>query len=152
MSKTIRTLLAAGLAAALTPLAGTAAFASPPTPPPKVTILSPHSPLTIAMNRTLTLKLKVSGVSLSAAHIGKKPSGNEGHIQVYLDAIPKDAYKKADLKHNWLASVAATTFPMKLTSGVLGGKKGIHKILVTLAKNNNVLYVGKVATLKLTVK
>jgi len=59
VSKTIRSLVAAGIAAALMPLAGTA-FASPPTPPPTVAILSPHSPLTIAMNKTLTLKLKVT--------------------------------------------------------------------------------------------
>jgi hypothetical protein len=151
MNKTIAALLAAIVAAALVPFAGTA-FASPPSPPPTVSILSPHSPLTIAINKSLTLKLKVTGITLSAAHIGKKASGKEGHIQVYLDAIPKDAYKKADLKQHWLASVAATSFPMKLTSGVLGGKKGSHKLLVALAKNNNILYVGKVATLKLNVK
>jgi len=146
----VRALLVTGVFAVITPLTETA-FASPPAPPMSIKILASSGPQTLSMNKVLTLRLKVSGVKLTITHLGKKPQDSEAHFQIYLDTIPKDAQKKADL-HHWLASVAATTIPLKLSSGVLGNKKGKHTIYVTLAKNNNVLYNTKAAALVFTIK
>jgi hypothetical protein len=48
--------------------------------------------------------------------------------------------------------LSRTTIPWKLSSDVLGNKKGKHTIYAALAKNNNVLYNTKAATFVFTIK
>lgn len=131
---------------------GTRAAPPPPPPPgPSVSILSPTRPVTVTRKHpAVTFRVKVVGLRLSAAHMGKKPVKNEGHLQVYADRIPADAYKKKDFRTTWLAALAARKFPLKLATPIL--TKGRHKILIALAQDNYVLYKANTASVTVIVK
>jgi hypothetical protein len=115
-----------------------------------VKLLPSSGPTTLALNKVLTLRLKATGITLDASHIGKAPKNGVGHFQIYLDKIPKDAYAKKSLKSNWLAAVAAPVVPLKMAKGMV--KPGKHKIIVALAKNNYVLYHVPTVSLTITIK
>jgi hypothetical protein len=141
--------LAAALAGVVFPIGSYAA--AQPSPSMSVSILSSTGPRTITKPQNVTFHLKVSGMTLDSRHMGKANVSGHGHLQVYANRIPADAYSKKDLKHNWLASLADPTFTLKLSSAVLGGK-GKHKIIVALAKNNSVLYHAPTASFTITVR
>jgi hypothetical protein len=115
-----------------------------------VHLLPSSGPTTVALNKVVTLRLKASGITLDAVHIGKAPKNGVGHFQIYLDKIPADAYAKKDLNSSWLAAVAAPVIPLKLAKGMV--TRGKHKLIVALAKNNYVLYRVPTASLSVTVK
>ena len=148
-----RLLVPVGAAAILVAGLGPAGTQATPPPPPgaSISILKPTGPVTVTKQHpVVTFKVEVARVKLSAAHMGKRPAANEGHLQIYADRIPADAYKKKDLKTTWLAALAAPTFPLKLASPIL--KKGTHKIFIALAQNNYVLYKANPVSVTITVK
>lgn len=142
---------AAILATALFPVASHAASQHSSSRAMSVAILPATGPRTINKAHTVTFHVKVTGITLDARDMGKAAKAGTGHLQVYVDRIPGDAYSKKDLKHNWLAALASPTFALKLSAPVLGGR-GTHKIIVALAKNNYVLYRVPVASFTVTVK
>jgi hypothetical protein len=155
------TILAATI---LFPVTGHAASAPPPPKPaahrpaaPKpsmgVTIVSVTPTTVIRKNRTVTfrLQLRVKGIVLDPRHIGKANVRGHGHIQVYVDRIPSDAYVRRNLKQHWLASLAGKTLRITVPPALLGGR-GQHRLLVALAQNNSVLYRVPAASATITVK
>ena len=133
------------------PVTGHAASA-PPKPAMSVTIVSvTPSPTTVtAKHATVTLHLRVNGIVLDAAPMGKANVRGHGHIQLYVDKIPSDAYVRKDLTQHWLASLSATTIALNLSPSLVGGP-GKHRIIVALAQNNYVLYKESSAAVTITV-
>jgi hypothetical protein len=146
------------LVAACTILAATTLFPvtghaapSPSTPTMSVTIVSAQPTTVTAKHATVTFHLRVKGIVLDATHIGKANIRGHGHIQLYANRIPTDAYVQKDLKQHWLASLAATTLGLNLLPTIVGGR-GKHRIIVALAKNNGVLYRVRTASVTITVR
>ena len=134
------------------PVTGHAASA-PPKPAMSVTIVSvTPSPTTVtAKHATVTLHLRVNGIVLDAAHMGKANVRGHGHIQLYVDRIPKDAYVRKDLTQHWLASLAGTSLAITVPPVLVGGR-GKHRLSVALAQNNSVLFRVPTAGVTITVK
>lgn len=108
-------------------------------------------------NDLLNLYLKLKGIKLARA--GAKPKGGQGHIQIYLDKVPSDSYKTADMKN--IASVyPAPNQPKPFTSSYsiefdslwIQSHKGNHTLKIALAKNNDVLYRVPIVSFKIDVK
>jgi hypothetical protein len=143
------TILAATI---LFPVAGHAA----PVPPKRsmgVTIVSVTPKTVIRTNRSVTfrLQLHVRGIVLDPRHIGKANLPGRGHVQVYVDRIPADAYVRRDAKR-WLgAPLAGTTLRITVPPTLIG-TRGTHRLLVALAQNNSVLYRVPAAGATITVK
>jgi hypothetical protein len=116
-----------------------------------VKIISLKPTTVTAKHSVVTFRLRVQGMTLDAKHIDRKNIVGHGHVQLYVDKIPSDAYRNKDLKHHWLASLAASGFQLNLSPVVLGGT-GKHIIFVTLAQNDDVLYRIPTASSSITVK
>lgn len=139
-------IVAAALAVgALLPSAGHAASTM------RVTVRSVKPATVTPKHAAVTFHLKVTGLTLDAKHLGKAPIAGHGHIQLYVGAVPKDAYARRDLKHHWLASLAAPDFTLRLSPAILGGT-GKHRIIIALAKNNYVLYHMPLAYVTITAR
>jgi hypothetical protein len=121
------------------------------TPAMSVAIVSVKPATVTAKQATVTLHLRVKGIFLDATHMGKANVGGHGHIQLYLDRIPSDAYVRKDLTQHWLGAVAATTIGLNLPPAVVGGA-GKHRIIAALARNDDVLYRVPMADTTITVK
>ena len=126
-----------------------------PTPAPSrsamsVTIESVKPTTVTRKNTSVTFHLAVKGIVLDTAHMGKANVRGHGHIQLYVDRIPGDAYTRSDLKH-WLASLPETTFALNLPPTLVGGP-GKHRIIVALAQNDGVLYRAPVVGITITAK
>jgi hypothetical protein len=117
----------------------------------RVTILSSSGSSALAKKTLVALHLRIQGLILDANHIGKKPISGHGHVQVYLDRVPSDAYKTPDLR-GMVAITAGELFSVDLTKSPAKSHPGKHKLIVALAKNNYVLYRIPTATLSITVK
>ena len=143
------TILAATI---LLPVAGHAAPV-PPNPAMSVRVVSATPTTVIRKNPTVTfrLQLRVKGIVLDATHMGKANVRGHGHLQLYVDGIPSDAYVRKDLTHHWLASLAATTVTINLAPPLVGGR-GKHRIIVALAQNSSVLYHVPTASTTITAK
>lgn len=142
--------LVAGLAVALLLLAASLSPAHATSSHMTIQLRPSSGPHTIRLGKTVTLHLTVSGIQLNAQHIGKRARDHQGHIQLYLDRIPRSAYARPSLQH-WLASVAATTVSLRLTRGIVR-TTGRHRIIAALARNNNVLYGVPAATFTLRIR
>jgi hypothetical protein len=143
------TILAATI---LFPVAGNAA-PIPPKPSMGVTIVAVTPKTVIRTNRSVTfrLQLHVRGIALDPRHIGKANVPGRGHVQVYVDRIPADAYVRRDAKR-WLgAPLAGTTLRITIPPTLIGAR-GTHRLLVALAQNNSVLYRVPAASVPITVK
>jgi hypothetical protein len=123
-----------------------AATPPPPTPPPfvpgklSVSVLRSTGPRVLSVKvPVMTIHLAVRGLHLDARHMGGKSVAGHGHIQVYIDRIPTNAYKTMDLK-GVVANVATPLFSVGFTPKMLKSEAGKHRLMVTLAKNNYVLY------------
>lgn len=130
--------LLAGLAVAVLLLAGRLSSVHAASSHMAIHLRPSSGPHAISLGKTVTLHLTVSGIHLEVQHIGKRASDHQGHIQLYLDRIPRRAYTRPSLQH-WLASVGATTVSLRLSKGIVG-TIGTHHILAALARNDNVLY------------
>jgi hypothetical protein len=100
----------------------------------------------------VTFRVSVKGITLDLRHVGKKPVAGHGHLQYYLDKVPKDAHSKADLKHSFIAAVATPLFDFNLRASRVKIGRGKHKVIVALAKNNYVLYKAPTAAVTITVR
>ena len=143
------TILAATI---LFPITGNAA-PPPPNPAMSVRVVSVTPTTVIRKNPTVTfrLQLRVKGIVLDRTHIGKANVRGHGHLQVYVDRIPADAYVRRDLKQHWLASLAGTNLRITVPPTLVGGR-GTHRLIVALAQNNSVLYRVPTASSTITVK
>ena len=152
MKRLVTAIAASTILAATTLVPATSHAASAPsTPRMSVTIVSVTPTTVTAKHATVTFHLRVKGLVLDATHIGKANVRGRGHIQLYVDRIPTDAYARKDLKQHWLASLAATTIALNLSPTLVGGM-GKHRIIVALAQNNGVLYRVPTAAISITAK
>ena len=144
------TILAATI---LLPVTG---HAAPPAPKPSmgISIVSLTPRTVIRKNRSVTfrIQLRVNGIVLDPRHIGKANVRGHGHIQVYVDRIPSDAYARRN-PTRWLgAPLAGKTLRITVPPALLGGR-GTHRLIVALAQNNSILYRGvSPASATITVK
>lgn len=116
-----------------------------------VTIVKVSTRTLTARHAAITFRLRAKGITLDAREMGRRNVAGHGHFQIYVDAIPSDAYVRKDLKRHWLAALAAPDFTLKLIPAMLGGK-GKHTILVALARNDDVLYRVPAASVTITAK
>jgi hypothetical protein len=117
-------------------------------PAMSVRILSVKPATVTKKKATVTFHLRVKGLVFDTAHMGKANVRGHGHLQLYVDRIPGDAYARNDLKY-WLASLAETTIALNLPPTLVGGP-GKHRIIVALAQNDDVLYRAPVASITIT--
>ena len=139
--------------AAQKPSAPTAHRPAAAKPSMGVTILA-VTPTTVTRNNptvTFRLQLRVKGIVLDPRHIGKANVRGHGHIQVYVDRIPSNAYVRRNLKQHWLASLAGKTLRITVPPALLGAR-GQHRLIVALAQNNSILYRVPAASATITVK
>ena len=148
------TILAATM---LLPAMGHAATPPPPTTTSKpsmgVTIVSLTPRTVIRKNPFVTfrIQLRVKGMVLDPKHIGQANVRGRGHIQVYVDRIPSNAYARRNPTH-WLgAPLAGKTLRITVPPALIGSR-GTHKLIVALAQNNSILYRVPAASTTITVK
>jgi hypothetical protein len=120
-------------------------------PTMRVRILPSSGPHTVGTRTLVTFHLKVFGIKLDPAHVGKLRVAGHGHIQMYLDRIPKDATKVKDMT-GVVAVVAATNFSIGFTRSWLRIHAGWHRLVVALARNDDTLYPVPPALFPVTVK
>jgi hypothetical protein len=109
---------------------------------------------------TVTFHMKVSGIKLQAEDPRKfchyQNVKGHGHIQIYLDKIPKAAYKpKAPISSrlkNRVNYASLKTFTLGLDSQWIKEHKGKHVLRLALSNNKCVLYHVPAASFKLKVK
>jgi hypothetical protein len=114
----------------------------------------PHS---ISLKSELvTFYFKIHGIKFSSKYPGKNVKGH-GHIQIYLDSVPSDAYSKRDLKHLVSRNVPpkvgryAYAVTIEFDDAWIKEFAGQHTLLIGLAKNNEVMYHAPVASFALSV-
>jgi hypothetical protein len=154
MKALVTSVAASTILAATILLPGTGQAAPiPPSPSMGITIVSVTPTTVIRKNRSVTfrLQLRVKGLVLDPRHIGKANVPGRGHVQVYVDRIPADAYVRRDPKR-WLgAPLAGTTLRITVPPTLIGAR-GTHRLIVALAQNNSVLYRVPAASTAITVK
>lgn len=143
-----------GLAAAL--LSASAALSAHASPPgagglPSIQILSPARSVTVAAGGQIPIRLRVTGMKLSAANIGKRNIPGQGHYHFYVDCIPSDAYARADLGGCWAGASGYPQGVFNLATSAVKVRVGTHVLLVALAQNDHVLYRSPPAGLVFTV-
>jgi hypothetical protein len=139
-------------AAILVPVTG---HAAPPPPKPSmgVTIVSLTPTTVIRKHPTVTfrIQLRVKGIVLDPRRIGKANVRGRGHVQVYVDRIPANAYVRST-PQRWLgAPLAGKTLRITVPPALIGGR-GTHRLIVALAQNNSILYRVPAASATITVK
>jgi hypothetical protein len=98
------------------------------------------SPHVVIREGIVTFRVTVAGLKLDIRHMGKKAVAGHGHLQYYLDRVPSDAYSRVDRKSPFLAAVATPLFSFNLRASPVKISRGTHRIIVALARNNDVLY------------
>jgi hypothetical protein len=121
-------------------------------PHPSIRLLSPIGPLTIKRNGEIPLALQVRGVQMNAAAMGRKSVPGQGHIHLYVDCLPPDAYTAPDLGRCWAGAVASTAPIFNLAKSAVKVTSGTHLLLIALAQNNHTLYRVPPAELIFTVR
>ena len=139
---------AAVLAGCLVPLGTQAAS---PAARMSIKVLPSTGPRTVRGYQNVRVRLRTSGIVLDARWMGQRNQAGHGHIQVYRDSIPKDAYSRPDRSHNFLAALPVSSFRLGLSRSRLRSA-GKHKIIVALAQNNFVLYRVPTASFTVNVK
>lgn len=137
-------------ATSLLPLASHAAPAHPHRVM-SVRVVAPKHALVITGNHIVTFHVHVSGIRLDPRRMGKRNAAGYGHIQVYLDRIPADAYKKLDLK-GIVVAVGASSFTWQTSKLWTKQNHGHHTLIFALARNDDVLYQVKTGHVAITVK
>lgn len=119
-------------------------------PPMRITAFTVR-PHTVSPHGTLIFTVHVQGLTLDLVHLGKQNLARHGHLQYYLDRIPHDAWTHADLHHSYINSVATTRFYMAVTASAVRIRRGTHRILVALARNDRTLYHVPARSVTITV-
>jgi hypothetical protein len=104
-----------------------------------VKVSSGSGPHTIRNKTLVTFQLQVRGVTLDPKHVGAHAVPRHAHIQIYLDRIPPDATRHADMK-GIVAVTAAIAFSIGFTRSWLHLHTGRHRFLIALARNDDILY------------
>jgi hypothetical protein len=117
-----------------------------------VRIVAPTGPRTVSRHGAITFRVQVSGLKLDPRQIGKPDVPGVGHLQYYLDRIPRDAHTRLDLRRDFLAAVGTPVFIFSFKNSTVRIRPGHHTILVALARNRYTLYRAAVARVPITVR
>ena len=110
------------------------------------------TPRTVSHSGLISLYVQVEGIRLSYQDMGKRPVSGEGHVQYYLDRIPRDAWSKVDLGHGYLGAAGTPTVTLGLAHSPARVSRGKHRIVAALAKNNRILYHAPASSVAITVR
>jgi hypothetical protein len=110
------------------------------------------TPRVVLRSGTLTVHVATSGVHLDFRHVWKANVSGRGHLQYYLDAIPKDAHTRVDRSHGFIAAVGTSTFSFNLKASRIQVTAGKHHLIAALARNNGTLYRVPTHAMAFTVK
>jgi hypothetical protein len=110
------------------------------------------TPRVVGLSHLITFTVAVRGIRLSYGDMGKPPVVGEGHLQYYLDRIPRDAWVRPDVHRTFLAAVGTPITVFRFSHTAVRVDPGKHVILVALAKNNYVLYHSPIAHVAIRVK
>jgi len=121
-------------------------------------VQSKSGPHSISSQKDLvTFYFKITGLTMDTHYPGKSVTGH-GHVQIYLDKVPSDAYKKKDLHHLANADVPGKTgkntyaVSIEFDSAWIKEHKGQHVLRVGLAANSMVMYHVPIVSFNLDVK
>jgi hypothetical protein len=106
---------------------------------------------TVQEDASIPITVKITGIKLDPAAMGRSNVPGHGHYHFYIDCIPADAYTAADLEHCWAAAAGTTNAKLDLSTSHVKVAPGTHVLLVALAQNDHVLYPVPPAVLLLTV-
>lgn len=150
MKKTNISLCAAAIAigGVIAPSATTAGAAGPAMRITKLTA----KPRTVRKSGLISFTVTVRGIKLNFKDIGKAAVPGEGHVQYYLDHVPKDAWTRRDVHHTFLAAAGTPVAIMRFSHMAIKVSPGRHKILAALARNDDILYHAPVASVTIQVK
>jgi hypothetical protein len=107
--------------------------------------------VTVEAGGRIALQLRITGVKMNPAAMGRKNVPGEGHYHLYVDCIPPDSYSKGFLGACWANSLATTHPVFDLSASHVQVGIGTHLLLIALARNDHVLYPVPPATLPFTV-
>ena len=117
-----------------------------------IQVLSPADPVSVPMNGKIPIHIKVTGIKLDMAAMGRKPVAGEGHYHIYVDCIPPVAYlRNNNLGACWATAAATTSTTFDLATSHVPVRPGPHTLFLALAQNNHVLYRAPVADIVVTV-
>ncbi len=123
---------------------------------PRVQVLKKSGPHAISKypHNYINLYFHVKGLKYGAKYgPGAKPKAGQGHIEIYMDSIPRDAYHKVDVRHAFnyhIQSLRQVT--IEPNNPWINLYQGKHTLLIVLAKNNDVLYPIRPVKFSLNVK
>jgi hypothetical protein len=125
------------------------AHGSAPRESPSLVILPKTGPHILSdSSPVLTFFFHVRGIIMDR-HVGSSDKPRHGHVQMYLDHVPRDAHIRKDL-HGVAAYAAAYklgsryTVSIQFGSGWIKAHPGHHVLLVGLARNDFVMYPAKI--------
>jgi hypothetical protein len=117
-----------------------------------IRLLSPTRPVTVPLDGTIPIHVKVTGVTLSAKSMGRKNVTGQGHYHFYVDCIPPAAYTQMNnFGSCWAGAVASERSIFDLSTSHVKIHPGTHVLLIALARNDHILYRAPVATVVFTV-
>ncbi|GAC1509982.1 MAG: hypothetical protein NVS2B16_09460 [Chloroflexota bacterium] len=115
-------------------------------------VISPGGAVTVPVNGKIPIRVRITGMRLNMAAMGRKPVAGEGHFHFYVDCIPSIAYvKNNNLGACWAGAVASETTVFNLEASRVKVTSGTHILLMALAQNDHVLYRIPAATIVFTV-
>jgi hypothetical protein len=107
---------------------------------PGISVVNPTRTVTVKQNGKLHLNLEIVGVQLSMKDMGRANVVGEAHYHLYLDCVPPDGYRLADLTHCWMGAAATENLTFDLATSRVKATPGTHLLIVALAQNDHVLY------------
>lgn len=150
-----RTILGAGVAALALATAAVAAPASAAKPRASmlsIQLNSPQRPVSVSKMGKIPVNVKIAGIMLNAKLVGMKNKAGVGHYHFYVDCIPADGYRTADLARCWAGAATSAMASFDLSTSKVKVTPGTHLLLVALARNNHVLYKAPASAIVFTAK
>jgi hypothetical protein len=151
-------LLVAILTAVVATTTGPALAQTRPSSKITFSVLKKSGPHTITRKQELvTFFFKINGMTIDKKFPGKKVK-NAGHVQIYLDKVPADAYRKKDL--TGIASVNAPgaegkhvyAVTIQFDNAYVKEHIGTHTLKIGLARNNMVMYRVPIVSFPFVIK
>lgn len=117
-----------------------------------IRVLSPTRPVTVSLNGKIPLRLKISGITLDAAAMGRANVPGYGHFHFYVDCIPSVSYTRPNnLGACWAGAAARERTVFDLATSHVKVNPGTHVLLLALSRNDHVLYRAPIASVVFTV-
>lgn len=113
-----------------------------------IQVLSPTGQVTVAENGRFPVQVRVTGIKLDPAAMGRPNVRGEGHFHFYVDCIPPAAYTRMNnFGSCWAGAVASQNTSFDLSTSRVKVGPGPHVLFVALAQNDHVLYPVPPATI-----